>query len=46
MWGDNILVQPIYYGGTYNLFGPYLPRQGVEARIGAYDDFAAFRSLN
>jgi O-acetylhomoserine (thiol)-lyase len=30
------------YGGTYNLFAHTLPRQGVEARMVAYDDYQGF----
>ncbi len=40
--GDNIVSTNEVYGGTYNLFAHSLPRQGVEARMIAHDDFAAF----
>ena len=43
--GDNIVSTSQLYGGTYNLFAHTLPRQGVEARMAAYDDFAGLEAL-
>ncbi|MEJ2680421.1 MAG: aminotransferase class I/II-fold pyridoxal phosphate-dependent enzyme [Gammaproteobacteria bacterium] len=40
--GDNIVSTSQLYGGTYNLFAHSLPRQGVEARMVSYDDYAGF----
>ena len=40
--GDNIVSTSQLYGGTYNLFAHTLPRQGVEARMVAADDYAGF----
>ncbi|CAM3884804.1 O-acetylhomoserine aminocarboxypropyltransferase/cysteine synthase family protein [Shewanella aquimarina] len=37
--GDNIVSTSQLYGGTYNLFAHTLPRQGVEVRMAAFDDF-------
>tara|TARA_R110002167_G_scaffold353389_1_gene566661 strand:- start:2875 stop:4167 length:1293 start_codon:yes stop_codon:yes gene_type:complete len=43
--GDNIVSTSQLYGGTYNLFAHTLPRQGVEALMAAYDDFAGLEAL-
>ncbi|WP_394200542.1 O-acetylhomoserine aminocarboxypropyltransferase/cysteine synthase family protein [Shewanella waksmanii] len=43
--GDNIVSTSQLYGGTYNLFAHTLPRQGVEVRMAAYDDFAGLAAL-
>jgi len=43
--GDNIVSTSQLYGGTYNLFAHTLPRQGVDVRMGAYDDFAGLEAL-
>ncbi|QYJ87231.1 aminotransferase class I/II-fold pyridoxal phosphate-dependent enzyme [Shewanella mesophila] len=43
--GDNIVSTSQLYGGTYNLFAHTLPRQGVEVRMAAFDDFAGLESL-
>lgn len=37
--GDNIISTSELYGGTYNLFAHSLPRQGIEVRMAAYDDY-------
>jgi O-acetylhomoserine (thiol)-lyase len=43
--GDNIVSTSQLYGGTYNLFAHTLPRQGVEVRMAAYDDYAGLDAL-
>lgn len=43
--GDNIVSTSQLYGGTYNLFAHTLPRQGVEVRMAAFDDFTGLESL-
>jgi O-acetylhomoserine (thiol)-lyase len=43
--GDNIVSTSQLYGGTYNLFMHSLPRQGIETRMAAADDFEAFDKL-
>ncbi|QYK00404.1 O-acetylhomoserine aminocarboxypropyltransferase/cysteine synthase family protein [Shewanella psychrotolerans] len=43
--GDNIVSTSQLYGGTYNLFAHTLPRQGVEVRMAAFDDFAGLEAL-
>lgn len=43
--GDNIVSTSQLYGGTYNLFMHSFPRQGIEVRMAAADDFAAFERL-
>ncbi len=40
--GDNIVSVSQLYGGTYNLFVHTFPRQGIEARLVAHDDFDGF----
>jgi len=40
--GSNIVSTSQLYGGTYNLFAHTFPRQGIEARLVAADDFDAF----
>jgi len=40
--GDNIVSTSQLYGGTYNLFAHTFPRQGIEAKMVAADDFDAF----
>ncbi len=42
--GDNIVSTSQLYGGTYNLFAHSLPRQGVEVRMAAHDDFTGLES--
>ncbi|GIU42578.1 O-acetylhomoserine aminocarboxypropyltransferase/cysteine synthase family protein [Shewanella algidipiscicola] len=43
--GDNIVSTSQLYGGTYNLFAHTLPRQGVEVRMAAFDDFDGLAAL-
>lgn len=43
--GDNIVSTSQLYGGTYNLFAHTLPRQGVEVRMAAFDDFEELEAL-
>jgi len=43
--GDNIVSTSQLYGGTYNLFAHTLPRQGVEVRMAAFDDFDGLDAL-
>ncbi|MCZ4336382.1 O-acetylhomoserine aminocarboxypropyltransferase/cysteine synthase family protein [Shewanella colwelliana] len=43
--GDNIISTSQLYGGTYNLFAHTLPRQGVDVRMAAFDDFAGLEAL-
>ncbi|MDX2321990.1 MAG: aminotransferase class I/II-fold pyridoxal phosphate-dependent enzyme [Moritella sp.] len=43
--GDNIVSTSQLYGGTYNLFAHTLPRQGVDVRMAAFDDFAGLEAL-
>jgi len=43
--GDNIVSTSQLYGGTYNLFMHTFPRQGIEVRMAAADDFDAFDRL-
>ncbi len=40
--GDNIISTSQLYGGTYNLFSHTFPRQGIEVRMIAHDDFEGF----
>ena len=42
--GSNIVSTSQLYGGTYNLFAHTFPKQGIEARMVAADDFDAFES--
>ena len=42
--GDNIVSTSQLYGGTYNLFAHTFPRQGIEARMVSYDDYAGFEA--
>lgn len=42
--GDNIVSTSQLYGGTYNLFAHSMPRQGVEVRMAAHDDFTGLES--
>ncbi len=42
--GDNIVSTSQLYGGTYNLFAHTLPRQGVEVRMAAFDDYAGLEA--
>jgi len=37
--GDNIVSISQLYGGTYNLFMHAFPRQGIEVRMAAFDDY-------
>jgi O-acetylhomoserine (thiol)-lyase len=39
--GDNIVSTSQLYGGTYNLFKHTLPRQGIDVRMAAHDDYDA-----
>jgi len=43
--GSNIVSTAQLYGGTYNLFAHTFPRQGIEVRFAAADDFAAAAAL-
>ncbi len=43
--GNNIVRTSQLYGGTYNLFAHTFPRQGIETRFSAADDFAKVASL-
>lgn len=43
--GDNIVSTSQLYGGTYNLFAHTLPRQGVEVRMAAFDDYDRLEAL-
>lgn len=43
--GDNIISTSELYGGTYNLFAHSLPRQGIEVRMAAYDDYEKLEAL-
>jgi O-acetylhomoserine (thiol)-lyase len=43
--GDNIVSISQLYGGTYNLFMHTFPRQGLEVRMAAADDFAGIEAL-
>ncbi len=43
--GDNIVSISQLYGGTYNLFMHSFPRQGIEVRMAAADDFDAIEKL-
>ncbi len=40
--GSNIVSTSQLYGGTYNLFAHTFPRQGIEVRMVAADDFEGF----
>ena len=43
--GDNIVSINKLYGGTYNLFAHTFPKQGIDVRMAAHDDFAALEAL-
>jgi len=43
--GENIVSTSQLYGGSYNLFMHSFPRQGIEVRMAAADDFEAFDRL-
>ncbi len=43
--GDNIVSTSQLYGGTYNLFAHTFPRQGIEVRFAAGDEFDRVASL-
>jgi len=43
--GDNIVSTSQLYGGTYNLFAHTFPRQGIEVRMAAFDDYARMEEL-
>ena len=43
--GTNIVSTSQLYGGTYNLFAHTFPRQGIETRFVAADDFDTMASL-
>lgn len=40
--GSNIVSTSQLYGGTYNLFAHTFPKQGIDVRLVAADDFDAF----
>jgi O-acetylhomoserine (thiol)-lyase len=42
--GDNIVSVSQLYGGTYNLFVHTFPRQGIETRLVAHDDYAGMEA--
>ncbi len=42
--GDNIVSTSQLYGGTYNLFAHTLPRQGIQVRFAAHDDYAGLEA--
>jgi O-acetylhomoserine (thiol)-lyase len=42
--GDNIVSISQLYGGTYNLFVHAFPRQGIEARLVGWDDYAGLEA--
>jgi len=43
--GSNIVSTSQLYGGTYNLFAHTFPRQGIEVRFAAADDFEKAAAL-
>ena len=43
--GNNIVSTSQLYGGTYNLFAHTFPRQGIEVRFAAADDFERVAAL-
>ena len=43
--GENIVVSPLLYGGTYNLYRHTLHRLGVDVRIASSTDPEAFEAL-
>lgn len=43
--GDNIVVSPLLYGGTYNLYRHTLRRLGIDVRIAATTEASAFEKL-
>lgn len=43
--GDNIVSTSELYGGTYNLFAHTFPRQGIEVRMAAFDDYETLEGL-
>ncbi len=43
--GNNIVSTSQLYGGTYNLFAHTFPRQGIEVRFSAADDFDRVAAL-
>ncbi|NBQ34221.1 MAG: aminotransferase class I/II-fold pyridoxal phosphate-dependent enzyme [Gammaproteobacteria bacterium] len=40
--GDNIVSTSQLYGGTYNLFAHSFPKQGIDVKMIAHDDFDGF----
>ncbi|GAA3912582.1 bifunctional O-acetylhomoserine aminocarboxypropyltransferase/cysteine synthase [Litoribacillus peritrichatus] len=42
--GSNIVSTSQLYGGTYNLFAHSLPKQGIEVRFAAHDDYAGLEA--
>lgn len=42
--GSNIVSTSQLYGGTYNLFAHTFPKQGIDVRLVAADDFDAFEN--
>ncbi len=43
--GCNIVSTSQLYGGTFNLFAHTFPRQGIEVRFAAHDDYTKFNEL-
>ena len=44
--GDNIVVSPYLYGGTYNLFTNTLPKMGIEVRFADTTNPESFKNLS
>ena len=44
--GDNIIVSPHLYGGTFNLFTNTLPKMGIEVRFADITDPVSFKKLS
>ena len=44
--GDNIVVSPYLYGGTYNLLTNTLPKMGIEVRFADATDSKSFAKLS
>lgn len=42
--GSNIVSTSQLYGGTYNLFAHTLPKQGIDVRFAAHDDYDALEA--
>lgn len=43
--GDNIVSTSQLYGGTFNLFKHSFPRQGIDVRMAAAEDYAGIEAL-